>query len=312
MTDATGLAGPTPSPSPGIPLDARGVVTARRPVNWPRLIATLAVLAISAALAVSIGTNENLHWDIVGTYLFHPQILIGVVVTLQLSIASVAFAFCLGVLLAAMQQSKSPLLRIMAGFYVWFFRALPLVVQLILWFNLALLFPVLGLGIPGTPLFVGWDTNALITPFVAALLGLALHEAAYMAEIVRGGILSVPDGQTEAALSIGMTPGKALRRIVLPQAIRVIIPPVGNQFIMLLKASALVSIIGGGDLLTKAQNIYSLNYEVIALLIVASIWYMAIISITSTGQYFLEKRMSRSTRAATVQGGPAIRASAEV
>lgn len=295
MSQATGMAGFQQTLG-ALSLDPLGKVRARKPINWTRWSATAVVVLISSALVWSIATNEKLHWDVVGTYLFHPHILVGVGVTLQLTVASIFIAFALGVLLAAMQQSKSPLLRVIAAFYIWFFRALPLLIQLILWFNLALLFPKIGIGIPGTSIFFGGDTNALITPFIAALLGLALHEAAYMAEVVRGGILSVPEGQTEAALSIGMTPGTALWRIVLPQAVRVIIPPVGNQFIMLLKASAMVSVIGGGDLLTKAQNIYSLNYEVIALLIVASIWYMAIVSVSSVAQYLLERHLARSTR----------------
>lgn len=303
MNQATEIAGHSGAPR-ALRLDPRGALEARNPINWSRMAATFIVVLGSAMLVWSIATNEKLHWDVVGAYLFHHHILAGVVVTLQLTVASIFIAFALGVLLAAMQQSKSPLLRVMAAFYIWFFRALPLLIQLILWFNLALLFPRLGIGIPGTSIFFGGDTNALITPFIAALLGLALHEAAYMAEVVRGGILSVPEGQTEAALSIGMTPGVALWRIVLPQAIRVIIPPVGNQFIMLLKASAMVSVIGGGDLLTKAQNIYSLNYEVIALLIVASIWYMAIVSVSSVGQYLLERHLARSTRTGASRNAP--------
>lgn len=284
---------------PGVVLNAAGVVIARKPVNWPLLAATALVVAVSAALVAVFATSPNLHWDVVATYLFHPHILKGVVVTLELTVVAIVVAFALGVVLAAMQQSRSLLLRGVSGFYIWFFRALPLLIQLVLWFNLALLFPNLGIGIPGTDRFYGWETNALVTPFVAALLGLALHEAAYMAEVVRGGILAVPEGQTEAALSIGMTPGAALWRIVLPQALRVIVPPVGNQFIMLLKASAMVSVIGGGDLLTASQNIYSLNYEVIALLIVASIWYMAIVTVSSAAQYAIERRLARSTRAAS-------------
>ena len=277
-------------------LDGRGIVVAQRRPRWGQVASSVVVVGLLAAFVWTLAVNDNMHWNIVGKYLFHPQILKGVVSTLQLSALAVAIALVAGIVLAAMGQSKNPVLSSFAWFYIWLFRALPLLVQLVLWFNLALIFPELGIGIPGTSLYVGWNTNHVITPFIAAILALAMHEAAYMAEIVRGGILAVPHGQVEAALSIGMTRGEALRRIVLPQALRVIIPPIGNQFIMVLKASALVSVIGGGDLLTAAQNLYAISYEVIALLLVASIWYMAIISITSIAQYYLEKRLSRSER----------------
>ena len=292
------------------PLDQNGVVTAARRPRLGQIAASIVLLALLAAFVWTVAVNKNMHWDVVGTYLFHPLILKGVVSTLQLTMLAVLLAFVTGVVLAAMGQSRNPVLSTFAAFYIWLFRALPLLVQIVLWFNLALLFPELGIGIPGTSLYVGWNTNHVITPFTAAILALAMHEAAYMAEIVRSGILSVPQGQTEAALTIGMTRGEALRRIVLPQALRVIIPPIGNQFIMVLKASALVSVIGGGDLLTSAQNLYAINYEVIALLLVASIWYMVIISITSIGQHYLEKRLSRSERNGT--GGRAAVAETEV
>ncbi len=291
-----GAAAPRPMEARLPVLDRQGVVTAARRPRWGQIAASLVLLVLLAAFVWTLAVNKNMHWDVVAAYLFHPLILKGVAATLELTVLAVLIALVAGVVLAAMGQSRNPVLSTFAAFYIWLFRALPLLVQLVLWFNLALLFPEIGIGIPGTAIYIGWNTNHVITPFIAAILALAMHEAAYMAEIVRSGILAVPSGQTEAALTIGMTRGEALRRIVLPQALRVIIPPIGNQFIMVLKASALVSVIGGGDLLTSAQNLYAINYEVIALLLVASIWYMAIISITSVGQHYLEKRLSRSER----------------
>jgi polar amino acid transport system permease protein len=200
----------------------------------------------------------------------------------------------LGVAAAVMQLSDSPVLRGAAGLYTWFFRGTPLLVQLIFWFNIGLVFPVIGIGVPfGGPMLVEWQANALITPFVAAALGLTINEGAYMAEIVRAGIRSVDPGQREAAEALGMSHRQILRRVVLPQAMRVIIPPTGNQFISMLKTTSMVSVIAGAELLTVAQRIYLGNFEVIALLVVASIWYVVLTSVASVGQHFLEKRFSR-------------------
>jgi polar amino acid transport system permease protein len=157
-----------------------------------------------------------------------------------------------------------------------------MLVQVLIWFNLAVLFPTI----------FGTDTNTLISGFAAGLFALSLAESGYMAEIIRGGILSVPPGQTDAGLSIGLTRAQALRRIVLPQTIRVIIPPTGNQFIGLLKASSLVSVIGGSDLLTKVQLIYGQNFKILPLLVVATIWYLVLVTVASIGQHYLEKHFN--------------------
>ncbi|MFF4416880.1 amino acid ABC transporter permease [Streptosporangium sp. NPDC001559] len=247
------------------------------------------LLALTAWLCWTVVTSPNLDWAVIGSYLFAEPILSGVGVTLLLTVSTLLFGLVLGMLLALMRQSDNPVLSAAYTAYVWFFRGTPLLVQLVFWFNLALLFPRIGIGIPGTSL--GWygEANTLITPFVAALFGLALHEAAYMAEIIRGGFLAVPRGQVDAALMIGMTPAQASRRIVVPQAVRVILPALGNQFILILKGTSMVSVIGGGDLLTRAQQIYGQNYQVIALLLVASLWYLALVSLASIGQHYLER-----------------------
>ncbi|WP_214324012.1 amino acid ABC transporter permease [Nonomuraea sediminis] len=271
-----------------LPIDA---VKPRRP---GRMVAAALAGLVLIWLVYTIVVNENLHWDVIVAYLFDPRILGGLLVTIALTLLSMVLGVALGVLAAVLQLSDSPVLRGAAGLYTWFFRGTPLLVQLIFWFNIGLVFPVIGIGVPfGGPMFVHWQANTVITPFVAAALGLTINEGAYMAEIVRAGIRSVDPGQREAAESLGMSHRKILRRVVLPQAMRVIIPPTGNQFISMLKTTSMVSVIAGAELLTVAQRIYLGNFEVIALLIVASVWYVVLTSVASVGQHFLEKRFSR-------------------
>ena len=277
-----------------ISFDQRGALKAKKHIPWSQLTFAVITVTIILWLISVFAFAPTIRWSVFGEYLFHREILQGALATLQLTAISVVIAFAIAVVLAFMRESSSGILRGASAFYVWIFRAVPLLVQLILWFNLALIFPELGLRIPFTNIGVGWDTNAVITPFMAAIFGLALHEAAYMSEVVRGGILSVPKGQTEAALSIGMTRFQVMKTIVLPQATRVIIPPAANQVIILLKGSSVVSVIGGGDLLTNAQNIYSINYEVSPLLFVASFWYMVMIAFLSILQSYLETWQQRS------------------
>jgi polar amino acid transport system permease protein len=180
-----------------------------------------------------------------------------------------------------------------SSFYIWFFRGTPVLVQLLFWYNIAALYPKIALGIPFGPAFVHADANTLITPFTAAILGLGLNEGAYMAEIVRAGIISVDAGQSDAAQSLGMTRLQTMRRIVLPQAMRVIIPPTGNETISMLKTSSLASVIVVTELLYAAQLIYSVNFKTIPLLIVASIWYIVCTSVLYVGQYYLERHYGR-------------------
>ncbi|WP_327091923.1 amino acid ABC transporter permease [Nonomuraea sp. NBC_01738] len=271
-----------------LPIDA---VKPRRP---GRIAAAAVAGLVLVWLAYTVVVNENLHWDVIVAFLFDPRILGGLLVTVALTVLSMAIGVTLGVVAAVMQLSDSPVLRGASGLYTWFFRGTPLLVQLIFWFNIGLVFPVLGVGVPfGGPMLVEWQAHELITPFIAAALGLTINEGAYMAEIVRAGIRSVDPGQREAAEALGMSHRRILRRVVLPQAMRVIIPPTGNQFISMLKTTSMVSVIAGAELLTVAQRIYLDNFEVIALLIVASVWYLLLTSVASVGQHFLERRFSR-------------------
>lgn len=262
----------------------------RHPGRW---ISTVVILFIAGMLTRSLATNSKIGWPEVGQFFFASAILKGLLVTLELTVGGQLLATVLGFVLAAMRQSQNPVLSRLSWLYINLFRGVPLIVQILAWYNLALAFPYLAVGVPFTPLHIQGSTNAIISPFLAGVLALGLAEAAYMAEIVRAGIVAVPRGQFDAALSIGLTRREAMRRIVLPQTLRVVIPPWGNQFIGLLKASALVSVIGGNDLLTRAQQIYSVNFYVVALLIVASLWYLVLTTLATIGQHYLEQWLDR-------------------
>ncbi len=265
-------------------------VPVRRPGRW---IAAAIVLVIAASLIRAVVVNQNFQWHVVGHYLFNSRVLHGVLVTLELTVISMGIGIGLGVVLAVMRRSPNPLVSGASWLYIWFFRGTPLLVQLLFWYNVAALFPTIDLGIPFGPSFVHAHANTLVPTFVAALLGLGLNEGAYMAEIVRAGILSVDEGQSEAAQSLGMSRLATMRLIVLPQAMRVIIPPTGNETISMLKNTSLVSVIAYTELLYSVQQIYDVNYQTIPLLIVASIWYLVMTSVAYVGQYFIERRFGR-------------------
>jgi polar amino acid transport system permease protein len=273
----------------GRPEDIRAVPV-RRPGRW---VAAAVVLLIVAALVRSVTTNPRFEWSVVGHYLFDERILEGLRVTIELTVIAMAIGIVLGVLLAVMRLSPNPLVAGGSWLYIWFFRGTPVLVQLLFWYSIAALYPTIALGIPFGPAFVHVNANTAITPFTAAILGLGLNEGAYMAEIVRAGIISVPEGQGDAARSLGMTRLQTMRRIVLPQAMRVIIPPTGNETISMLKTSSLASVIVVTELLYAAQLIYSVNFKTIQLLIVASIWYIACTSVLYVGQYHLERHYGR-------------------
>ncbi|ROZ42915.1 amino acid ABC transporter permease [Rhodococcus sp. WS3] len=282
---------------------AVGIFHARsrpRPLQW---IAAAIMGGLAAAVVVSLATNPAYQWDVVATYFWSDKVISGLGLTLLLSALAMTIGILLGIVIAVMRRSRNKLLSIIGTAYVALFRGTPLLVQLILWFNLAALYPVIRLGIPFGPSVSSWDTNQLITPILAAVLALGLNEAAYMSEIVRGGIESVDEGQPEAATALGMSGRKTFMRIVLPQALRVIIPPTGNQVIGMLKMTSIVSVIGTSELLYSVQTIYTRTYQVIPLLIVASIWYFIMTTILTYLQGLLERRISgkatktRKTRA---------------
>ncbi|WP_428951101.1 amino acid ABC transporter permease [Streptomyces sp. cg35] len=293
MTTASVTAGSsrTDVPPPGEPQ----IVPVR---HWGRWIAALAALLAVGGLIGSLARNANLHWDIVGDYLFEGLIFDGLVTTLWLTAAAMALGLVLGTLLAVLRLSQNPVLYGLSTLFVWIFRGTPLLVQIIFWGYAAALYKKVLIGIPFTDItFFSGDTNALLTPSVAALLALGLNEAAYASEIVRAGIQSVDPGQTEAAHSLGMRPALTMRRIVLPQAMRVIIPPMGNETINMLKMTALVSVIAAHDLMSNIQDVYAQNYQVIPMLMVASLWYLALVSLLSLPQAWLERRYGRGQSA---------------
>ena len=266
-------------------------VPVRHPGRW---VAAALILLFAASLIHSIATNKLIEWSVVGHYLFDKPVLEGALVTIELTVCAMAAGVVLGVVLAVMRLSPNPLISSASWLYVWFFRATPVLVQLLFWYNIAAIYPRVTIGIPfvGVALVHG-SANTVITGFVAALLGLGLNEGAYMAEIVRAGIISVGEGQSEAAQSLGMSRLQIMRRIVLPQAMRVIIPPTGNETISMLKTTSLVSVIAYTELLLAVENIYSQNYKPIQLLIVASIWYAVMTSVLYVGQYYLERYYGR-------------------
>jgi polar amino acid transport system permease protein len=272
---------------PALP-DISGYVLVRQR-HWGRWTAVAVILVLLALLARAFAVGQ-IEWTVVGQFLTAPVILSGLLHTVVMSIAAMALGIALGVVAAVMRMSDNPVLQGVALGYAWLFRGTPVILQLLLWFNLALIFPVVG--IPGL-----WTmkTVDLMTPAFAALLGLGINQGAYTSEVVRAGMLSVDAGQYEAAKSIGMTRLQALRRIVFPQAMRVVIPPLGNEFIGMVKLTSLASVIQFSEILHAAQNIYYANSRVIELLIVAAIWYLVVVSILTPLQMLLERRFARGT-----------------
>ena len=252
----------------------------------------IVALALTGYVAWGIATNSALRWDSIGKFITAPVILQGLGITIVITFGAAVIGLAGGLVVALMRMSSNPLLRTIATGYLGLFRAVPLLVQILIWYNLGTFLPQLGLGIPFTTIGLYGDTNVLLSPFVACLVALGLNQAAYMGEIIRGGILSVQAGQVEAAIALGMTRSRAFVRVVAPQAAKSIIPPMGNDLINLLKATSLVSVVGVGDLMTRAQGIYASNYQVIPLLIVASLWYLALTVLVTLVQAVLERRFS--------------------
>lgn len=278
--------------APFIGSDGKEIEIAKRwhPRRW--VLGALAILIVLWFLKIII-FNERIQWNFVWEYLFYGKILNGVVTTIWISIVATVLGLVLGVVFAIMKLSKNPVLKWIAEAYIWFFRGTPVLVQLIFWFNLALLLPYITIQVPWTLLGYRWDTNFLINGNTAAILGLGLNLSAYFAETVRAGIMAVDSGQTEAAKAGGMTSGQTMRLIVLPQALKIIIPPTGNEFISMLKTTSLIVVVAGTDLMTNASNIYKQNNLVIELMIVASIWYMVMTAIATYLQSLLEKRFGK-------------------
>jgi polar amino acid transport system permease protein len=251
-----------------------------------------AVVILTALAAIGRAfANGQIEWSYVGRFLSAPSILEGIVNTMVMAVLAMVLGIVLGVVVAIMRLSPNPVLKSVAAGYTWLFRGTPLILQLLLWFNLALVFPTVG--IPGL-----WSARAVdvMTPFLSALLGLGINQGAYTSEVMRAGMLSVDAGQYEAALAIGMGRLRALRRIILPQAMRVVTPPLSNEFIGMVKATSLASVIQYPEVLHNAENIYYANSRVIELLIVAGFWYLLVVSILTPLQMLLERRFARGSQ----------------
>jgi polar amino acid transport system permease protein len=264
------------------------------------------VVVLAAMFVHSLGWSTTLRngqrqhryqWDVIGRYFLSRPILTGLELTIELTLVAMVVGIVLGIVFAVMRLSPNPLVSSASWLYVWFFRGTPVLVQLFFWYDVSYLYPRLTVGIPYLlpPLF-HIDANTAITPIAAAILGLGLNEGAYMAEIVRAGILSVDEGQIEAAKALGLSRLSTMRRVVLPQAMRVIVPPMGNETISMLKTSSLASVIAVTELLKAAGNVYARTYETVPLLMVASFWYLILTSVLTVGQYYLERRFARGAQ----------------
>ena len=285
------IGGTGTSPSPAAP-ELIEAVPLRRPGRW---IAAIVIAVLVFLFVYGAVTNKAYDWDTYGKYLFDKRIERGVGITLLLTIYAMIIGVVLGVLLAVMRLTPNPVLKSTAWAYLWIFRGTPVYVQLVFWGLFGSLYPHLHLGIPFGP-HVSFDIQRLDAAFFFAFLGLGLNEAAYMAEIVRAGISSVGEGQGEAATALGMSWPQTMRRIVLPQAMRVIIPPTGNELISMLKTTSLVTAVPYTfDLYSQASQISGVNFRPIPLLLVASTWYLAITSVLMVGQFYLERYYARGS-----------------
>lgn len=260
---------------------------------YGRWLSALVVLLCVVAMAHSMINNPRFEWQVIAENFTAPSILQGVLMTLQLTAISVVLGFAFGSVLALMRLSSNPVLVAVSWAYTWFFRGVPMLVQLFLWYNIAALYPRIALSIPGLGELWSAQSNALVSPFSAAVIALVMHQSAYAAEIVRAGIQSVGNGQIEAARALGYRPAQIFRHTVLPQAMRAIMPPAGNEIIGQLKTTAVVSVISLQDVLFSAQIIYQRTYEVIPLLLVATLWYLLMTSVLSVGQYYVERYFGR-------------------
>jgi polar amino acid transport system permease protein len=271
-----------------------GAELVTEPPHYARWVGIVVVAIGLVWIAFQLVTNRGFQWEIVGRYMLAPTVLRGVAMTIQLTFLVMTIGVIIGIAIALMRMSRDPLLNFCAHAFVWFFRGTPVLVQLVFWYNLAALFPMLSLGIPfGGPKFFEVSANAAISSFTAALLGLGLNEGAYMGEIIRAGLLSVDPGQTEASKALGYRPWQTFRVIVLPQAMKAIVPPTGNQFIGMLKYTSLASVIALPELMHSVEIIYARTYETMPLLIVAALWYLILVSFLSVIQVFIERHYSK-------------------
>lgn len=272
---------------------AEAIYSVRLKHPWRTVIA--AVIVIACAVFVFDASGRTAYdWEAFAEYLLDPRIVRAAGVTLVLTVTSMVIAIVLGVLLAVMRQSPNPILTAVSGVFIWLFRGTPVYVQLVFWGLLSTIYRTIDVGIPFQTPWLVFESIDAVDVFWIAVIGLALNEAAYMAEIVRAGLLSVGSGQLEASTALGMTWAQTMRKIVIPQAMRIIIPPTGNEVISMLKTTSLVTAVPFSlDLYTRSRDISAETLNPIPLLLVASVWYLAFTSLLMVGQYFLERRFAR-------------------
>jgi polar amino acid transport system permease protein len=280
------------SPTTPAAIDA---VPLRHPWRW---VAAVVIVILVALFLYGAATNEAYRWDVFRKYLFNERVLtVGIVNTLQLTVYSMVLAIVLGVILAVMRLSDNPVFKSVAWVYLWIFRGTPVYVQLVFWGLVPTIYQNLQLGVPFGPTFFQLNVQALSIPFMLAIFGLALNEAAYMAEIIRAGLLSVDPGQSEASKALGHRPWQTFRVVVLPQAMKAIVPPTGNQLIGTLKFTSIASVVALHELMHSVETIYSRTFETMPLLIVAALWYLIMVSILSVVQYFIERHYLKGWQA---------------
>jgi polar amino acid transport system permease protein len=275
--------------------DSQPVAIEAIPLRHPwRWLAAIVIIVLLALFLWGAANNDAFYWDIYGKYLFDQRVAEAAVVTLELTILAMLIAVILGVILAVMRLSPNPVFKTVSWVYLWIFRGTPVYVQLVFWGLFPVIYSQVQFGIPWGPTFIHLNLQGLSIAFTLAVVGLGLNESAYMAEIIRAGISSVPEGQVEASTALGMSWGKAMWRTVLPQAMRVIIPPTGNELISMLKTTSLVTAVPFTlELYRRTTDIANQFYRPIPLLMVAATWYLAITSVLMVGQFYLERYFAK-------------------
>lgn len=274
---------------PPVP-EADHVIPRPRPGRW----IAIAVSALIAAMFLhSVFSNGKWNWGVVGEYLFAHTVLSGLGITVLLTVCAEALGVTIGGIVAGLRLSQSRILSSIAGAYIWFFRGVPVIVQVIFFVYLAELYPYLSLGIPFGPQFLYFNTNSLIAPIVGCIIGLCLNESAYQAEIIRGAVASVPKGQREAAAALGMTPMQIRRRVLLPQMLPVALPSFFNNVISMTKTSAVVILASVTDLFSAVTAIAQQNFAQVPLLLDATFWYLVLTAVITAIQYGVEWLLTR-------------------
>ncbi|MEU2089176.1 amino acid ABC transporter permease [Nocardia beijingensis] len=281
---------PTRTPAPVASAATPTVAKTRHPWRW---VVSAVALIVLAQFVHGLATNPGWDWPTFAQYITAKSVLSALRVTLELTVWGTALGFLLGTALAIARLSNNPVLRVISWVYIWAFRSIPLIVQLLFWFNIAYLYQTLSVGVPFGPALFTFEVNGVISGFTAAVIGLALHQAAYSAEIIRAGFISVDAGQLEAAAALGIPRLRQFRTVVAPQAMRSILPNATNEVISLFKGTSIVSVMAIAELFYQVQVIYGRNGRVVPLLMVATVWYIVLTTVLSVAQYYIERHYAK-------------------